>query len=158
VAGRIFGLVAPGYQMAEVAARHIAGEERAVPRRRHEHQAQADGRRRRLDRRRARARAGALNYVFTDEARVYKKLVVRRTASSCSARSWSATLRLRPLLQLALNAMPLPEHPEDLILPRARRREGLGVDCCRRGADLLVQQRVEGQICAREGGCTRSAR
>src|SRR4029077_20613813 len=25
--GRIFGLVAPGYQMAEVAARHIAGEE-----------------------------------------------------------------------------------------------------------------------------------
>jgi nitrite reductase (NADH) large subunit len=42
--GRIFGLVAPGYQMAEVAARHIAGEEqRAVPRRRPQHQAEADG-------------------------------------------------------------------------------------------------------------------
>ena len=56
--GRIFGLVAPGYQMAEVAARHIAGEtQRAVPRRRHEHQAEADGRRRGLDRRRARGNA-----------------------------------------------------------------------------------------------------
>ena len=56
--GRIFGLVAPGYQMAEVAARHLAGEtRRAVPRRRHEHQAEADGRRRGLDRRRARQHA-----------------------------------------------------------------------------------------------------
>ena len=56
--GRIFGLVAPGYQMAEVAARaHRRRDARAVPRRRHEHQAQADGRGRGLDRRRARQHA-----------------------------------------------------------------------------------------------------
>ena len=76
--GRIFGLVAPGYQMAEVAARHLLGETQlqflgadmstklklmgvdvcSI--------GDAHG-----------SAPGALNYVFTDEAAgVYKKLVV----------------------------------------------------------------------------------
>ena len=54
--GLIFGLVAPGYEMARTAARHLLGEQSAVHRRRHEHQAQADGRRRGQLRRRARRR------------------------------------------------------------------------------------------------------
>ena len=75
----MFGLVAPGYQMAQVAAARAAGDSRAVVhRRRHEHQAQADGRRCRLARRCALrdARTRAL-YAFVDERKqVYKKLVV----------------------------------------------------------------------------------
>ncbi len=52
--GRTYGLVAPGYHMARVAADAIAGgERRALQRLRHEHQAQAPGRGRRQLRRRA---------------------------------------------------------------------------------------------------------
>ncbi len=42
--GKTYGLVAPGYRMAEVAAATIAGEAQGLRRLRHEHQAQADGR------------------------------------------------------------------------------------------------------------------
>ena len=77
VGGRIFGLVAPGYQMAEVAARHIGGRgQRQFLGADMSTEAQADGRGRGLDRRRARRDAGALSYVYTDERGVYKKLVV----------------------------------------------------------------------------------
>jgi len=90
--GRIYGLVAPGYQMAEVAARQVAGEEGAqflgadmstklklmgvdvasI--------GDAHG-----------ATPNALNYVFIDEAAgTYKKLVVSGDRSTCSGRfSWA---------------------------------------------------------------------
>jgi nitrite reductase (NADH) large subunit len=118
--GRIFGLVAPGYQMAEVAARHIAGAAEAaftgadlstklkllgvdvasIG------DAQA-------------ATAGARSYSFVDERReIYKRLVVD---SDCK-RLLGAVLvgeagDYGTLLQTMLNGLPLPEHPEDLILP-----------------------------------------
>jgi len=130
--GRIFGLVAPGYQMAEVAARHIAGDTAS-------RFTGADmstklklmgvdvasigdalG-----------TTPGALDYVYTDPLKgVYKKLVV----STNDKRLLGAILvgdaaEYGSLLQMALNAIPLPEHPEDLILPaREGGGKGLGVD------------------------------
>jgi nitrite reductase (NADH) large subunit len=119
--GRIFGLVAPGYQMAEVAARHVAGSAEAaftgadlstklkllgvdvasIG------DAQA-------------ATAGARSYSFIDERReIYKRLVV----DSDGKRLLGAVLvgeagDYGTLLQTMLNGLPLPEHPEDLILPQ----------------------------------------
>jgi nitrite reductase (NADH) large subunit len=130
--GRSYGLVGPGYQMAEVAARHLAGEADA-------RFADADmstrlklmgvdvasigdahG-----------AAPGALNCVFTDEATgLYKKLVL---SADCK-RLIGAVLvgeaaEYGSLLQMALNALPLPEHPEDLILPaREGAGKGMGMD------------------------------
>jgi nitrite reductase (NADH) large subunit len=131
--GRVYGLVAPGYQMAEVAARHLAGEQDArfpgadmstklklmgvdVASIGDAHGAAPD----------------ALNYVFTDEAAgVYKKLVV----SGDRKRLLGAVLvgdatDYNNLLQMTLNALPLPEHPEEIILPAREggERKGLGVD------------------------------
>ncbi len=74
----------------------------------------------------------ALNYVFTDEASgIYKKLVV----SGDRKRLLGAVLvgeadDYGSLLQLTLNAIPLQEHPEDLILPAREggAAKGMGVD------------------------------
>ncbi len=56
--GQLFGLVAPGYDMARAVAKQLLGELGRIRRRRHEHQAQADGRGRGEHRRRARHDAG----------------------------------------------------------------------------------------------------
>jgi nitrite reductase (NADH) large subunit len=131
--GRLYGLVAPGYQMAEVTARHITGETEArfpgadmstklkllgvdVASIGDAHGVAPD----------------ALNYVYTDEASgIYKKLVV----SGDRRRLLGAVLvgeadDYGSLLQLTLNAIALPEHPEDLILPAREggASKGLGVD------------------------------
>jgi len=131
--GRIYGLVAPGYQMAEVAARHLAGE--------------ADARFTGADMSTKLKlmgvdvasigdslgkTPGALDYVYTDPVKgTYKKLVV----SGDRKRLLGAVLvgdaaDYGSLLQMTLNALPLPEHPEDLILPAREggARTGLGVD------------------------------
>ncbi|HYN13099.1 MAG TPA: nitrite reductase large subunit NirB [Burkholderiales bacterium] len=130
--GRIFGLVAPGYQMAEVAARHLVGEDNvqflgadmstklklmgvdvaSI--------GDAHG-----------ATPNALNYVFTDEAAgVYKKLVVSGDRKYLlGAILLGDASDYGTLLQMALNPLPLPEHPEDLILPaRTYAGKGLGID------------------------------
>ena len=130
--GSIFGLVGPGYQMAEVAARQLAGGESAgfagadmstklkllgvdVASIGDAHGAAPESR----------------NYVYTDEiAGTYKKLVV----SPDGKRLLGAILvgdaaDYGGLQQLALNALALPSHPEDLILPaRTGAGKGLGVD------------------------------
>ncbi|HEX6398527.1 MAG TPA: nitrite reductase large subunit NirB, partial [Steroidobacteraceae bacterium] len=129
--GRIFGLVAPGYQMAEVAARHLAGEDNVqflgadlstklklmgvdVASIGDAHAASGD----------------ATSYVYTDEV-VYKKLVVSADRKQLlGAILVGDASDYGPLLQLVLNAMPLPEHPEDLILPTrdVTAKKGLGVE------------------------------
>jgi nitrite reductase (NADH) large subunit len=158
--GRIYGLVAPGYQMAEVAARHVAGEEGAqflgadmstklklmgvdvasI--------GDAHG-----------ATLNALNYVYTDEAAgVYKKLVVSGDRKYLlGAILVGDAAEYGGLLQMALNPLPLPEHPEDLILPaREGAKKGLGVDLLPASAAICICNGVsKGALCdAIEAGYT----
>ena len=78
---------------------------------------------------------GALDYVYTDPiAGIYKKLVVSGDGKSLlGAILVGDAAEYGTLLQMALNALPLPAHPEDLILPA---REGGAAKawawtCCR---------------------------
>jgi nitrite reductase (NADH) large subunit len=147
--GRVFGLVAPGYQMAEVAARHIAGDASV--------QFLGADMSTKLKLMGVdvcsigdahAATAGALSYVYTDEI-VYKKLVV----SEDRKQLLGAILVGDPadygsLLQLVLNAIALPEHPEDLIIP-TKSAKGLGVDVLPESALVCSCNGVsKGQICA----------
>jgi len=133
--GRIYGLVAPGYQMAEVAARHLAGE--------------ADARFIGADMSTKLkllgvdvasigdalgTTSGALDYVFTDPvAGIYKKLVVAGDGKSLlGVILVGDAADYGTLLQMTLNGIPLPEHPENLILPAREGAAGHGM-----GVDLL---------------------
>ena len=159
---KIYGLVAPGYQMAEVAAASIA--DAASP-------AQflgadmstklklmgvdvasigdAHG-----------ATADALNYVYSDEvAGIYKKLVV----SGDQKRLLGAVLvgeaaDYGQLLQFMLNAIPLPAQPEELILPARAggAKQGLGVDLLPATATICSCNNVsKGALCSAVAeGCT----
>jgi nitrite reductase (NADH) large subunit len=132
--GRIFGLVAPGYQMAEVAARHIAGETQV-------HFLGADMSTKLKLMGVDVASIGdahavtpdAVSYVYTDEV-VYKKLVVSGDRKQLlGAILVGDASDYGPLQQLVLNRMPIPEHPEELILP-ARNSSGRGI-----GVELLPE-------------------
>jgi len=140
--GKIFGLVAPGYQMANVAADHITA-----------HAASefkgadmstklklmgvdvgsigdAQG-----------STPGAQSYYYIDEPKeIYKKIVV----SADGRHLLGAVLvgdvdAYGTLLQFMLNQMELPEHPDALILPS---RDGAAVGI---GADALP---MTAQICS----------
>jgi nitrite reductase (NADH) large subunit len=155
--GRIFGLVAPGYQMAEVAARHIAGEPdvRFLG-------ADMSTRLKLMgvdvcsigD---AHAQTpGSRSYVYTDEV-VYKKLVVSGDARQVlGAILVGDAADYGMLLQRVLNAVPLPEHPEDLILPSRTSTSTLGVGLLPDGALICSCNSVsKGQIVeAVAKGCT----
>jgi nitrite reductase (NADH) large subunit len=142
--GKCFGLVAPGYEMARVAASRITGAAGATF-------AGAD-----LSTKLkllgvgvasigdAHASSpGARAYSFTDERReVYKKLVVTEDGSRLLGGVLIGdTDDYGTLLQTMLNQLPLPEHPEDLILPP---REGGGASA---GSGLAALP-AEAQICS----------
>ena len=152
--GRIFGLVAPGYQMAEVAARHLAGEtQRAVPRRRHEHQAQADGRGRRArSATRTAARPARSTTSTPTSAGVYKKLVVAGDRKQLlGAILVGDASDYGTLLQMALNAHAAARAPRGPDPAGARRRasKGLGVDLLPDSALICSCNSVtKGAICA----------
>src|SRR4051812_992082 len=148
--GRIFGLVAPGYQMAEVAARNLLGEEVQFLGADMSTKLKLMG----VDVASIGDAHGAtpdsLNYVFADEATgVYKKLVVK-DQRLLGAILLGDTSDYGPLLQLMLNAMPLPEHPAELILPlRSGMTQGIGVDALPEAALICSCNSVsKGQICA----------
>ncbi|MDR6214471.1 nitrite reductase large subunit NirB [Paracidovorax wautersii] len=157
-----FGLVAPGYDMARVAARHIAGDAGAsfggadmstklklmgvdvasI--------GDAQGR-----------TPHCRNYQYIDERKqIYKKIVV----SDDGKRLLGAVLvgdaaEYGTLLQMALNGIVLPEEPEFLILPSSdgKAKPGLGVDALPDGAQICSCNSVsKGQICAAvgDGVCT----
>ena len=159
--GQVFGLVAPGYDMARVAARHIAGEQAAQF-------AGADmstklklmgvdvasigdphG-----------TTAGSRSYQFTDERKqVYKKIVV----SECGKFLLGGVMvgdasEYGTLLQMMLNKIALPESPEFLILPSSdgKARPALGVDALPDSAQICSCNDVsKGTICAAVcGGAT----
>ncbi|KRB67808.1 nitrite reductase large subunit NirB [Noviherbaspirillum sp. Root189] len=158
--GQIFGLVAPGYDMARVAAKHLAGEAAEF--------AGADmstklklmgvdvasigdamG-----------TSAGSRAYQFADERKqVYKKIVV----SDCGKHLLGAVLigdatEYGTLQQMMLNRIELPTDPEFLILPQSdgKAKPGLGVDALPASAQICSCNNVsKGQLCeAVAGGIT----
>ena len=163
--GRIYGLVAPGYQMAQVVADQLLGKEGAgftgadmstklklmgvdVA-----SLGDAHG-----------ATKGSLAYSFIDERQqIYKKLVV----SDCGKFLLGGVLvgeaeDYGTLLQYMLNRMPLPERPESLILPAldGAAKPGLGVGALPAAAQICSCNNVsKAAICAAidEGATTLGA-
>lgn len=157
--GQIFGLVAPGYDMARIVAKALAGTSA-------QDFAGADmstklklmgvdvasigdahGK-----------TPGSRSYRFADERReVYKKIVV----SECGKKLLGAVMvgdasEYGTLLQMMLNGLELPEAPEFLILPQAdgKAKPALGVEALPDGAQICSCNNVsKAQICAavREG-------
>jgi nitrite reductase (NADH) large subunit len=151
--GQLFGLVAPGYDMARTAARHVLGAPGGF--------AGADlstklklmgvdvasigdahG-----------ATSGSRSVQYLDERRqTYKKLVV----SDCGKRLLGAVLvgdaaEYGTLLQMALNGIDLPEAPESLILPQlaGAPKKGLGVDALPDAAQICSCNDIsKGTLCA----------
>ncbi len=160
--GKLFGLVAPGYRMAQVAAAQICGSTDTgfsgadmstklkllgvdVASIGDAHAASA----------------GARIYSFVDERRqVYKKLVVNEDGSRLlGAVLVGDTQDYGSWLQTMLNELPLPEHPEDLILPPragAPAPETGGAAALPATAQICSCNNVsKGAICAAvEAGCT----
>ncbi|GAA6118272.1 nitrite reductase large subunit NirB [Acidovorax sp. FG27] len=159
---QLFGLVAPGYDMARVVARHIAG--------------QADA-----------AFAGAdmstklklmgvdvasigdaqgktphcRSYQYIDERKqIYKKIVVSDDGKTLLGAVLVGNAdEYGTLLQMALNGIALPEEPEFLILPSSdgKAKPGLGVEALPDTAQICSCNNVsKGQICAAvgEGACS----
>ncbi|OCG21028.1 nitrite reductase large subunit [Gilliamella sp. wkB108] len=129
--GKVFGLVAPGYKMAQVALGHLMGETIQF--------AGADmSAKLKLmgvdvgsigD---AKAKTtGSRSYIYLDEnVPVYKKLVVSNDNKQLlGAVLVGDTADYSNLLQLMLNNMELPEHPDTLILPsHAGAKPAMGVE------------------------------
>lgn len=129
--GKVFGLVAPGYKMAQVALAHLMGESM-----------QFEGADMSAKLKLMGVDVGSIgdakgktpasrSYVYLDEnVPVYKKLVV----SSDNKKLLGAVLvgdtaDYSNLLQLMLNEMDLPEHPDTLILPaHAGAKPTMGVE------------------------------
>ncbi|KQP22633.1 nitrite reductase large subunit NirB [Pseudorhodoferax sp. Leaf267] len=159
---QVFGLVAPGYDMARVAARHIAGDMDAAF-------VGADmSTKLKLmgvdvasigD---AQARTpGCRNYQYVDERKqVYKKIVVSEDGKQLLGAVLVGNAdEYGTLLQMALNGIALPEEPEFLILPSSdgKAKPGLGVDALPDTAQICSCNSVsKGAICAAvgEGACT----
>jgi nitrite reductase (NADH) large subunit len=157
-----FGLVAPGYDMARVAAKHIAGQADAAF-------TGADlSTKLKLmgvdvasigDAHGKTPGSRAYQYV-NEHKQVYKKIVV----SSDGKQLLGAVLvgdaaEYGTLLQMALNGIALPADPEFLILPASdgQARPGLGVDALPDTAQICSCNDVsKGRICAAvgEGACT----
>ena len=129
--GRVFGLVAPGYKMAQIAVAHLLGDN-----------VQFDGADMSAKLKLMGVDVGSIgdakgktvgsrSYVYLDEnIPVYKKLVVSNDNKKLlGAVLVGDTTDYSNLLQLMLNNMDLPEHPDTLILPEhAGSKPTMGVD------------------------------
>ncbi|GGC88679.1 nitrite reductase large subunit NirB [Undibacterium terreum] len=153
--GKIFGLVAPGYDMARIAAKHILGSGEKV-----EFTGADMSTKLKLmgvdvasigDPHAT--EVGSRSYQFTDERKqVYKKIVV----SECGKYLLGGVMigdasEYGTLLQMMLNRIELPESPEFLILPQAdgKSKPGLGVDALPDAAQICSCNDVsKGDICA----------
>ncbi len=151
---QLFGLVAPGYDMARVAARHLAGDASAAFTGADMSTklklmgvdvasiGDAHGR-----------TAGCRSFRYVDECKqIYKKIVV----SADGKQLLGAVLvgnadEYGTLLQMALNGIALPADPEFLILPAGdgKAKPGLGPDALPDSAQICSCNNVsKGQIAA----------
>ena len=157
-----FGLVAPGYDMARVAAKHIAGQDDAAF-------TGADmSTKLKLmgvdvasigDAHGKTPKSRAYQYI-NEHKQIYKKIVVSEDGKQLlGAVLVGDAAEYGTLLQLALNGITLPADPEFLILPSSdgKARPGLGVEALPDTAQICSCNDVsKGQICAAvgEGVCT----
>lgn len=149
---RIYGLVAPGYQMARVAARCVIGAVAAFTGADMSTKlkllgvdvasigdAHADG-------------EGALSYFYADEsAGVYKKLVVSADRKQLlGAVLVGDAADYGTLLTLALSRAPLPDAPQSLIVPRSDGApRGSGVEALPAAATICSCNNVDkGALCS----------
>ncbi|WP_225782063.1 nitrite reductase large subunit NirB [Xenophilus sp. Marseille-Q4582] len=159
---QVFGLVAPGYDMARVAARHIAGHAEAAFKGADMSTklklmgvdvasiGDAHGK-----------TPNCLSYHYVDERKqVYKKMVVSADGKTLLGAVLVGNAdEYGTLLQTALNGIALPDDPEFMILPSSdgKARPGLGVEALPDTAQICSCNSVsKGQICAAvgEGACT----
>ena len=151
--GTVYGLVAPGYDMARVTARQLLGDQAGFGGADMSTKLKlmgvdvasigdAHGK-----------TPGSRTYQFSDERKqVYKKMVV----SECGKQLLGAVMvgdatEYGTLLQMMLNRIELPEAPEFLILPLSdgKARPGLGVDALPEAAQICSCNNVsKGEICA----------
>jgi nitrite reductase (NADH) large subunit len=151
--GQLFGLVAPGYDMARVTAKQLLGEEAAFGGADMSTKLKlmgvevasigdAHGK-----------TPGSRSYQFSDERKqVYKKLIV----SECGQFLLGGVMvgdasEYGTLLQMMLNRIELPDAPEFLILPQAdgKAKPALGVDALPETAQICSCNNVsKGEICA----------
>jgi nitrite reductase (NADH) large subunit len=159
--GRIFGLVAPGYQMAQVAARQLAGESGA-----RFGGADLSTKLKLLGVEVASVgdahgtTPGARSYAYADEhGGIYKKLIV----DASGERLLGAILigdasQYGSCLQMMQHGLKLPPNPEELILPTRGEapRPAAGVSALPESAQICSCNNVsKGAICAAiEQGCT----
>ena len=151
--GQLFGLVAPGYDMARTAARHVLGAPGGFMGADMSTKLKLMG----VDVASIgdahAATAGSRSVQYLDERRqTYKKLVV----SDCGKRLLGAVLvgdasEYGTLLQMVLNGLALPEAPESLILPQSNGapNNGLGVDALPDAAQICSCNDIsKGALCA----------
>ncbi len=132
---RIFGLVAPGYQMAKVAVRHIISTKNEAI---EFNGADMSTKLKLLGVDVASIgevhgqTEGAQSYTYSDEIdQVYKRLIISADGTTIvGAVLVGDTDAYGTLLQMKLNDMPLPENPSVLILPNTVEDESsaIGVD------------------------------
>ncbi|HEX5057364.1 MAG TPA: nitrite reductase large subunit NirB [Gammaproteobacteria bacterium] len=144
---QIFGLVAPGYQMAGITAAHLLGEDKQFTGADMSTKLKLMG----VDVASigdAQGRSqGAKNYYYADEgAAVYKKIVV----SDDGKRLLGAVLvgdaaDYGTLLQTMLNGIELPQYPDSLILPErgGKNSKRAGVAALPNGAQICSCHNVD---------------
>lgn len=160
---KIYGLVAPGYDMARIAAKHLLGQES------HAFAGADMSTKLKLmgvdvasigD---AHAMSlGALSYFYADEAaQIYKKIVVSADKTKLlGAVLVGCAKEYGDLLQMMLNGLAVPEQPESLIMPgfdqSTSKSGGSGVDLLPDSAIICSCNNVsKADICsAIEGGAT----
>jgi nitrite reductase [NAD(P)H], large subunit len=158
---RIFGLVAPGYQMAKVAVSHIVGgadqfigADMSTKLKLLGVEVASIGD--------AHARTpGALSYVYQDGINeIYKRLVLSPDGKKLIGAVLVGDAAVYGnLLQICLNGMDVPEAPEQLIVPASdgQTASGLGVDALPETATICSCHDVsKGAICCavRDGATT----
>jgi nitrite reductase (NADH) large subunit len=132
---KIFGLVAPGYDMARIAAKHVlqekceafAGADMSTKLKLMGVDVASVGDAHAMT-------PGSLSYFYADEAaQVYKKIVVNAEKTKLlGAVLVGCAKEYNDLLQMMLNGLAVPENPESLIMPgfdqATAKAGGSGVD------------------------------
>jgi nitrite reductase (NADH) large subunit len=157
--GLVFGLVAPGYEMARICARHVLQEEEGEAGEASFKGADMSTKLKLMGVDVASLgdphgnAPGSRSYQFMDERKqIYKKIVV----SDCGKYLLGGVMvgdasEYGTLLQMMLNKIELPASPEFLILPQAdgQQKVGLGVDALPDAAQICSCNDVsKGALCA----------